>query len=89
MSKNISEVSSHPLCGCCNRKGDLICQTVQPPARNVFGEIEEGKWIFRYYLCRWHRAARNRFLPFDKRKKVIKHIEDSILLKQDKTNQIS
>ena len=42
-------------------------------------------WVFRYYLCRWHRAAWNRTrLEGQKKMTVLEYRPDSELLPNDK-----
>ncbi len=43
-------------CEKCNREGQLVAQEAQPGSMGR----AIGGWVFRYYLCRWHRAAWNR-----------------------------
>lgn len=67
----------------CERDGDLVIQEVQPPL-----EMERGQpprpWVFRFYLCRHHRAAWNRQrLPHCNKLEVIDYIPDSELLPND------
>ena len=80
-------MSVRHTCEKCNRDGDLVCQTVHPPPRNSDpsrypGDLT-GPWVFRYYLCRWHRAALNR-TRMDRQSKttVIEYVDDATLLRK-------
>ncbi|NCC62989.1 MAG: hypothetical protein EOM12_19225 [Verrucomicrobiae bacterium] len=67
-------------CEKCNREGQLVCQSVQPPLEMKRGEAPVP-WVFRYYLCRWHRAAENRSRTNGQRKmNVLEYIDDATLL---------
>lgn len=60
-------------CDMCNRPGQLVCQSVHPGA--------DGPWVFRYYLCRWHRAGWNRTRLENQRKIVVReYVDDATLL---------
>jgi hypothetical protein len=72
------------MCNRCHREGDLVCQTVRPkPQNSRFPSDPKGPWVFRYYLCRWHRAAGNRTRMAGLRRiKIINYIDDAILLRR-------
>ncbi len=64
-------------CALCYRPGQLVTQAVQPP--NALGI---GPWVFRYYLCPWHRGAENRRrCEGQKKTVVIEYVDDETLLK--------
>jgi hypothetical protein len=44
-------------CDKCNKDGELVAQ-FRCGANKRVGIMEP--WVFRYYLCRWHRAGENR-----------------------------
>jgi hypothetical protein len=66
-------------CQYCNRRGDLVSQFVCP----ANGIITEA-FVFRYYLCRYHRATENRKVKKYgwKRFIVIDFVPDEELLKE-------
>jgi len=67
-------------CEKCNREGQLVSQTVQPPLEMKRGEAPVP-WVFRYYLCRWHRAGWNRTRMDGQRKlTVLDYVDDETLL---------
>ncbi len=72
-------------CALCPREGQLVCQTVEPPPANSdparFPGDPTGPWVFRYYLCRWHRGARNR-TRLDRQRKaaVVEYVDDATLI---------
>lgn len=64
-------------CDMCTREGQLVQQFVTGPHK--LAGINEH-WVFRYYLCRWHRSSENRGRK--NKLRPIDYIEDSILLKE-------
>lgn len=64
-------VSQHS-CGQCSRPGDLVCQFAQPatPHSGI-----NAPWVFRYYLCRWHRAAWNRTRLPNQKKMTVQQLQ--------------
>lgn len=62
-------------CEHCSRTGQLVDQFVAQaqPTLNI-----EKAWVFRVYMCQWHRSAHNRnsTKPF----KVTPFVDDSTLL---------
>lgn len=72
----------------CARQGDLVMQTVEPPLEMKRCE-KPMPWVFRYYLCRWHRAAYNRNrLRHCKKAEVVDYVPDEILLPNKLLNDI-
>ena len=62
-------------CEYCDRTGQLVTQSViqaQPILK-----IEKA-WVFRVYMCRWHRSLQSRQLA--RLYTVIPFVDDSILL---------
>ncbi len=56
-----------------------MTQAVMPPPPNA---PEIGRWVFRYYLCPWHRAANNRYRDAWQQKTVVlEYVDDETLLK--------
>jgi hypothetical protein len=54
-------------------------QVVNPGIDMQTGKLK--KWVFRFWLCPWHRGAWNRnCLPGQKKLKVLKFIPDKELL---------
>jgi hypothetical protein len=80
-------------CAHCDRDGQLVCQSVQPkpaysnPAKYPFDPA--GPWVFRMYLCRWHRAAWNRNRMDCQRKMTVLEYADDATLLANTTNQTS
>ena len=66
-------------CEKCDRPGKLICQTPMP-AQPLHGI--PNPWVFRYYLCRWHLAADNRWRKQHQQLKtsVLRKLEDHEVL---------
>lgn len=66
-------------CDKCNRSGDIVAQFVIGPNKHI-GIDEE--FVFRYRLCRWHRAGWNRRAKLLGQQKMVAldYIEDSQLL---------
>jgi|GEM_PF-3491937 len=72
-------------CELCNRAGQLVCQTVEPKPANSkldkYPQDPRGPWVFRYWLCRWHRAAWNRTRMDSQRKMtVLEYVDDATML---------
>lgn len=82
---SLHEVVGQHRCEKCDRPGQLVQQFGNPahPSMGI-----PAPWVFRYYLCRHHRAAENRKIKGHKkrygyRKKrtvVIKYLPDSEVL---------
>jgi hypothetical protein len=60
-------------CDLCGKPGQLVCQTVED-----IGPMRP--WVFRHYLCRWHRAAYRDLDGKRVGRKVIPYVPDSELL---------
>ena len=60
-------------CDLCGKPGQLVFQSVEDsgPMR---------PWVWRYYLCRWHRAAYTTLDGSRVRRPVISYVPDSELL---------
>lgn len=72
-------------CNLCARDGELVCQAVETKPVNSnpakYHSDPAGPWVFRYYLCRWHRAAWNRTRMDCQRKvTVLEYVDDATLL---------
>jgi hypothetical protein len=71
-------INNQPSCEKCNRPGQLVQQFGNPahPSMGI-----PAPWVFRYYLCRWHRAAWNRNkMPSQCKMKVIQYKPDNEVL---------
>ena len=63
-------------CELCSRDGQLVCQSVKHNPTNP-----ASPWVFRYYLCRWHRAAWNRQrIDCQRKMTVLEYVDDKTLL---------
>ncbi|MCP0917807.1 hypothetical protein MUB04_14825 [Acinetobacter indicus] len=62
-------------CEYCARNGQLVTQSVMQAQPHL--EIERP-WVFRVYMCRWHRSVESRKLA--KHLVVVPFVEDSTLL---------
>ena len=60
-------------CEKCTKPGQLVYQTVEDSGPH-------RPWVFRYYMCRWHRAAYRDLDGKRVGRKVISHVPDSELL---------
>jgi ribosomal protein S14 len=60
-------------CDLCGRPGQLVCQTVENSG-------PRRPWVWRYYLCRWHRAAYRDLDGKRVGRPVIPYVPDSELL---------
>ena len=60
-------------CDECERPGQLVCQAVENSGPH-------RPWVFRYYLCRWHRAASRDLDGKRPGSPVIPYVPDSELL---------
>ena len=68
-------------CEKCDRPGQLVCQDAMPARRDGPESLHFNAWVFRYYLCRWHRSAWNRSrMPSQGRMVVLQHKPDSEVL---------
>jgi hypothetical protein len=68
-------------CEKCNREGQLVDQAAQPGSKHGPPSMHYAPWVFRYYLCRWDRAAWNRTrLDGQKKMTVLEYRPDSELL---------
>ena len=84
---DMNGIVSHS-CELCGRDGRLVCQSVEPAPANSdpsrYPGDPTGPWVFRYYLCRWHRSAANRTRTKGQRKMtVIEYVDDAVLLAND------
>ena len=65
----------------CSRPGDLVCQDAMPARKYGPPGMQYDAWVFRYYLCRWHRAAWNKKkMPTQKKMTVLAHKPDAEVL---------
>jgi hypothetical protein len=60
-------------CDLCGKPGQLVFQSVENSGPH-------RPWVFRYYLCRWHRAAYTTLDGSRVRRPVITYVPDSELL---------
>lgn len=75
---NVERIVSQGMCDKCNRPGDIVTQVVCGPNKHC--GIDEP-FVFRYRLCRWHRAGWNRtLLPGQKKMVVVDYVPDRELL---------
>lgn len=74
-------------CNECSRSGQLVCQSAEPGSKQGHPSMHYGPWVFRHYLCRWHRAAWNRRrFHGQKRMDVVEYIPDATLLANEKVS---
>lgn len=68
-------------CNNCNREGQLVMQEAMPPGPHAG---INRPWVFRYYLCQWHRSseyrANKRANPNAKKLRVIEWRPDEEVL---------
>lgn len=69
-----------PRCEFCSREGDLVMQDAMPPQPR---EGIESPWVFRVWLCRYHRAAENRRRPKGTKLCVLEYYDDGAVLCED------
>ena len=69
-----------PTCAYCSREGDLVMQDAMPPNPR---EGIEHYWVFRFYLCRYHRAAENRRRRPGTKVHVLEYYDDDAVLCED------
>lgn len=64
-------------CEHCSRDGQLVVQDVLRLAATG-----PNPWVFRYWLCRWHRASWNRRRMAEQKKlSIVEFVPDEELLK--------
>lgn len=79
----MNDETPRTICEKCERRGELVCQDPNPGKNYGPESLQYPPFVFRYYLCRWHRAAWNRHrMRGQKKMKVLAPISDAVLLKQ-------
>ncbi|OIF35683.1 hypothetical protein A7N09_18485 [Acinetobacter baumannii] len=66
-------MSNFGKCEICGRDGKLVRQELVP--YNPILEIEP--WVFRYYMCQWHRAVETKY---GRSFKPMEFISDEVIL---------
>jgi hypothetical protein len=81
-------------CVICKREGQLVCQSVEPMPRDSdpsrYPGDATGPWVFRGYLCRWHRGAWNRTrMDCQHKMTVIEYVDDATLLANQRNGSLN